>query len=112
MMVFAQASPQFPNRPLFASFSAKCLRLEKVMALPPGNRRRNRKRQPPERNAPERRYLGHRDIRHTVRYTELSPTRFSYILGRLFDVGRPHPLEYFAEQIELLVGVGERRFGT
>ena len=25
-------------------------------------------------------YLGHKDIRHTVRYTELSPTRFKELL--------------------------------
>ena len=31
---------------------------------------------------------------------------------RLFDVGGSHPLEYFAEQVELLVGVRERCFGA
>ena len=31
-------------------------------------------------------YLGHKNIQHTVRYTELSPTRF---LARLTDVRYP-----------------------
>jgi hypothetical protein len=28
-------------------------------------------------------YLGHRNIQHTVRYTELAPTRFKTFLARL-----------------------------
>ena len=31
-------------------------------------------------------YLGHRNIQHTVRYTELSPTRFKDFLARM--IGR------------------------
>jgi len=30
-------------------------------------------------------YLGHRNIQHTVRYTELSPERFKSFLGRLMS---------------------------
>ena len=33
-------------------------------------------------------YLGHRNIQHTVRYTELAPTRFKKLLARLTGAAR------------------------
>ena len=43
-------------------------------------------------------YLGHKDIRHTVRYTELSPTRFKNFWP---DQTRPHKFQRVLSNVGL-----------